>query len=109
MVHPKLTSREFTSKSQDFGPYIRFDKSPIWNIHNDYFQSRGLLAWSKGEVPFTGISNYYEAYKKARFLIDNLKQIKSSGHKSDKINILEVGSGYGEFAGWGRFRLPLLF
>jgi hypothetical protein len=98
-VPPKLTSRAFTSKSLDFGPYIRFDKSPIWQIHNDYFQSRGLLAWSKGEVPFTGISNYYEAYKKARFLIDNLKQLKlSSSEYSDDINILEVGAGYGEFA-----------
>lgn len=94
----KLTSRAFTSKSQDFGPYIRFDKSPIWDIHNDYFQSRGLVAWSKGEVPFTGISNFFEAYKKAKFLIENLKQIKYSGHLSKEINILELGAGYGEFA-----------
>jgi SAM-dependent methyltransferase len=83
---------------EDFGPYIRFDKSPLWNIHNDYFQSRGLLAWSKGEVPFSGISNYFEAYKKARFLIDNLKQLESSQGELSRIKVLEVGAGYGEFA-----------
>ena len=70
----------------------RYDESEIWDIHNDYFLNRGLKAWSKGEVPYTGISNYFEAYKKAAFFYESL-------HDTDKeIQILELGSGNAEFA-----------
>lgn len=74
---------------QDF---VRYDKSQLWDIHNDYFLSSGLKAWKSGEVPYTGISNYSEAYKKARLVIDNL------GNRKDPVKILELGAGYGEFA-----------
>lgn len=83
----------------DFGPYYRYDRSPIWRLHDDYFQTRGLKAWSRGEVPYSGICNFVEAYKKARFLIDNFKQLEQcSDFANQRIFILEVGAGYGEFA-----------
>ncbi len=44
-------------------------------------------------MPYSGLSSYDEAYKKARLFIDNLKL-----QETDKINVLEVGAGYGEFA-----------
>ena len=72
----------------------RFDQSEIWDIHNEYFLNRGLKAWSKGEVPYTGISNYYEAYKKVAFFYMALLK----NPKIDCINILELGSGNGAFA-----------
>ena len=66
-----------------------------WDIHNEYFLSRGLKAWSKGEVPYTGISNYFEAYKKAIFFYESLENIELD---SESIKILELGSGNAEFA-----------
>ncbi len=89
--------------------FTRFDKSKIWNIHTDYFQNVGIKAWTKGEIPYSGISNYNEAYKKARLFIENLKVIwasyfddleknPNSKEPPTKIKILEIGGGYGEFA-----------
>ena len=75
--------------------YFRYDFSPLWGIHIGYFQNRGLAAWRRGEVPYTGISNYYEALKKAKLLIANLKQLNKTG---SPIKVLEVGAGSGEFA-----------
>jgi hypothetical protein len=73
----------------------RFDQSEIWNVHNDYFLNRGLKAWSKGEVPYTGISNYFEAYKKAVFFYESLENLQED---ISEIKILELGSGNAEFA-----------
>ena len=75
--------------------YKRFDKSDLWQVHNEYFLSRGLKAWSKGEVPYSGISNYFEAYKKAIFFYESLENLDEI---SGEINILELGCGNGEFA-----------
>lgn len=81
---------------QDF---TRYDKSKIWNIHNDYFLNRGLEAWTKGEVPYTGVSNYNEALKKAKLVIENLKNIYNfEKQKKTKIKIIEIGAGMGVFA-----------
>lgn len=79
----------------ELGDYYRFDKSPIWQIHRDYFREVGLKAWTSGDIPYTGVSNFVEAYKKARLVIDNLK---NTHQRHSYINILEVGAGYGEFA-----------
>jgi hypothetical protein len=75
--------------------FKRFDESEIWDLHNDYFLNRGLKAWSKGEVPYTGISNYFEAYKKAIFFYECLGNLNQ---KIEEIKILELGSGNAEFA-----------
>ncbi len=74
--------------------YKRYDESLIWRIHRSYFFERGIQAWSKGEVPYSGLSSYEEAYKKARLFADNLQQ----GPKTVPVRVLELGAGYGEFA-----------
>ncbi len=78
------------------GPFYRYDESPIWQIHRDYFYNIGLKAWSSGEIPYSGVSNFAEAYKKARLFSENLKNARL--HDSGTIDILEIGAGYGEFA-----------
>jgi hypothetical protein len=75
--------------------FKRFDESEIWDLHNDYFLNRGLKAWSKGEVPYTGISNYFEAFKKAIFFYECLGNLNK---ELEEIKILELGSGNAEFA-----------
>ena len=75
-------------------PYERFDESRIWRIHKDYFQTVGLKAWRKGHIPYSGVSNFTEAYKKARLFVSNLISLEAQG----PIRILEVGAGFGEFA-----------
>lgn len=78
-----------------FDEFYRFDQSPIWQIHDTYFKEVGLKAWTSGEIPYSGISNYNEAFKKAKLLVSNFKNtIKKQG----RIQILEIGAGYGEFA-----------
>lgn len=50
-------------------------------------------------MPYSGISNYHQAYKKAKLLIENLKlRADLSNDVQCPIRVLEVGSGYGEFA-----------
>ncbi len=78
----------------NFLPYERFDQSPLWEVHRDYFRTVGIKAWQKGHIPYSGISNFTEAYKKARLLVSNLNISKPPG----LIKVLEVGAGYGEFA-----------
>lgn len=77
------------------GGFYRYDKSPVWFIHRDYFLNTGIAAWTKGDVPYTGISNYYEAYKKALLFIENLEY---QDEIPTKLRILEIGAGFGEFA-----------
>ena len=48
-----------------FGQFYRYDSSPIWDLHKDYFLNRGIKAWSKGEIPYSGVSNSVEAFKKS--------------------------------------------
>lgn len=78
----------------EFLEFERFDKSKLWQIHQHYFQTIGLKAWKRGDVPYTGVSNFIEAYKKARFFVENIKESQTR----EKIRILEVGAGFGEFA-----------
>ncbi len=78
----------------NFLPFVRFDKSPLWEIHRDYFRTVGIKAWQKGHIPYSGISNFTEAYKKARLLVSNLSISQTQG----TIQVLEIGAGYGEFA-----------
>lgn len=80
-------------QKKEYQTLQRFDKSDLWLLHDDYFLNTGLKAWSSGEVPYTGISNYFEAFKKAKFVVENLK-----GRELEEIKILEVGAGNGEFA-----------
>lgn len=80
----------------NYGPFFRYDESPIWQIHRDYFNTIGLKAWSSGEIPYSGISNFAEAFKKARLVIENLKNARAND--SGSIDFLEIGAGYGEFA-----------
>lgn len=67
--------------------------SPLWRAHDFYFRSIGLKAWTSGAVPYSGVCNYNEAFKKAYLLIENFKN-----KNLDEILILEVAAGYGEFA-----------
>lgn len=79
--------------------FTRYDKSKIWSIHNDYFLNCGLKAWTKGEVPYTGVSNYNEALKKAKLVIENLKNIYNQDQNDNlPIKIIEIGAGMGVFA-----------
>jgi len=76
--------------------FKRYDQSRIWDIHNEYFLNTGIKAWTKGEIPYSGVTNYEEAYKKVRLIIENLKTIR--GRESRPVRVLEVGAGLGEFA-----------
>lgn len=82
-------------ESKSFGEFYRFDRSPIWDLHQDYFLNRGIQAWSKGEIPYSGVSNSVEAFKKALLFFENLKL---SYKGTESVTVLEVGAGYGEFA-----------
>lgn len=76
---------------QDF---TRYDQSKIWGIHDNYFLNIGIAAWTKGDLPYSGVCNPTEAYKKARLVIENLQVIKPEAD----IKIMELGAGLGEFA-----------
>jgi len=82
------------SQSSDFQ---RYDKSELWTFHNYYFQNIGLKAWDSGSLPYTGVSSYSEALKKALLVIENL-QLAGFSSNDKTIKILEIGAGSGAFA-----------
>ncbi|MEY3370269.1 MAG: hypothetical protein RLZZ361_939 [Cyanobacteriota bacterium] len=79
---------------EDFVPY---NESIIWQISNDYYQQKGLLAWSDKNpkiIPHKSGSNYQNALN----IIKILKKLQQQFHPQKKIKFLECGAGSGRFS-----------
>lgn len=78
---------------QEFTPY---QDSLKWDIHNQYYQSKGQKAWQNHDIPFNITSNYRAAWQKAKLIVESLIQQKISANET--IYVLETGGGLGLFA-----------
>lgn len=87
---------------------VPYDRSARWQLSADYFANRGLGAWLDGEVPCEATNNYPFARQHAAVflaLAQSLDPPGSSsrgeapeGGKAERIEILELAGGPGEFA-----------
>ena len=78
---------------QDWTPY---QSSLYWEVHDRYFRSRGLQAWTQGEMPQFGSSNFGSARQCAELLIDLCAA--ADLEPDEPFVVLEVGGGTGTFA-----------
>ncbi len=81
-------------------PWMPYDQSLHWQIHDRYFSQRGIGAWQDGEVPWYRTNNSGTATDAAEFLIELVQTLQSEGklQADDPVWIMEVGSGIGHFA-----------
>jgi tetratricopeptide (TPR) repeat protein len=82
---------------QGWTPY---QESLYWEVHDRYFRSRGLEAWTKGEMPQFGSSNFGAARQCAELLVSLRDAALAAGElaEDDPFVVLEVGGGTGTFA-----------
>ncbi len=78
---------------QDFVPYAQSLK---WQIHTDYYQTRGAQAWLSQEVPYNVTSNRQAAHQNAAVLLAALQAQPPEANAP--IRVLELGAGLGIFA-----------
>ncbi len=78
---------------QGWTPYQR---SLYWEVHDRYFRSRGLDAWTKGEMPQFGSSNFGSAKQCAELLIALCEAARLP--EGEPFVVLEAGGGTGTFA-----------
>ncbi len=81
-------------------PFTRIDRSVLWRLHARYWEDRGVAAFSSGEVPSLGTSNWAAASGHARFYEALVAELVADGRLDDAgpVRVLEVGAGDGRFA-----------
>ena len=79
---------------------VPYDKSIVWELHNQFFQTRGSQAWLSGSIPFQSINSIAMARQHARFLCTLYEQECKGGLllEGDPFCVLEIGAGLGLFA-----------
>ncbi len=80
--------------------YVPFDRSVQWRIHDAYYASRGIAAWKEGILPYFGTNNYPSVRADARLILEVARELIGAGRlgRKEKIFILEIGGGLGQFA-----------
>ena len=76
----------------------RFSESILWQLNRDYYQSVGIDAWSKGEVPHQITSNSLVGKTYAELILGFLCDLSDQGSTDEKVYILELGAGHGRLA-----------
>jgi hypothetical protein len=94
--HPPLETRQ------------RLSRSVLWKLQRNYFERRGIDAWSKGAVPHHITSSPFIADAYARVIFGFLRDCHAGANGdaspstpldySQPVYIIELGSGPGRFA-----------
>jgi len=75
-----------------------FAESLIWQLNRDYYDQKGIKAWSSGVVPHHLTSNSMVGKTYAELIFAFLKDLASKGQTEEKVYIVELGAGHGRFA-----------
>src|SRR6185295_12197231 len=75
----------------------RLSRSLLWRLQRNYFEQRGIEAWSSGAVPHHITSSPFIADAYARVVMGFLRDWSTLDH-SQPVHIVELGSGSGRFA-----------
>lgn len=81
-------------------PWVPFEHSVIWRLHDAYFAQRGPAAWTLNEVPSYSTSNLASARRHARLFAALVVDLEAAGTitPDDILWVLEPGCGSGLFA-----------
>ena len=77
-------------------PYVPYDESAQWELHDAYYAARGIDAFRDGEVPNAVTNNPLIAEKHAEVILSHLRIHEEA--LSDPIDLVEIGGGAGRFA-----------
>ena len=75
-----------------------FSESLIWQLNRDFYQEKGIRAWSEGIVPHQMTSNSKVGKTYAELIFAVLKDLGSKGKDNEVVYILELGAGHGRLA-----------
>jgi len=84
-------------------PYVLQSKTPfsesiIWSLNRDFYQDKGIAAWSDKLVPHHMTSNARVGKLYAELIFGTLKDLASQGKTTDTVYIMELGAGHGRLA-----------
>ncbi len=72
-----------------------FSESLIWKINRNFYQEKGIKAWSEDIVPHNMTSNSSVGKTYAELIFAFLKDLASKKNKNEVVYILELGAGHG--------------
>jgi hypothetical protein len=75
-----------------------FSESLIWQLNRDFYQEKGISAWSEDIVPHHMTSNAKVAKTYAELIVAFLKDLGVKGQDNEVVYILELGAGHGRLA-----------
>lgn len=75
-----------------------FAESFIWQLNRDFYQEKGIRAWSHGVVPHNLTSNSKAGKTYAELIFALLKDLAVKGQTKEVVYILELGAGHGRLA-----------
>ena len=73
----------------------RFSESMLWDMQEEYYNSTGIDAWRKGEIPFYITSNPVMGKTYAEIVFAFLKDLARQDSITDKVYLLDLGAGHG--------------
>ncbi|WNR42117.1 tetratricopeptide repeat protein [Paenibacillus roseipurpureus] len=76
----------------------RFSEAPIWDLQRTYYEESGEAAWQSGDVPQYITSNRVMATAYAEMVFGFLQDRARHGFVKERVVILELGAGSGQFA-----------
>lgn len=75
-----------------------FSESMIWQLNRDFYQEKGISAWSDDIVPHHMTSSATVGKTYAELIFALLKDLSSKGSDTDIVYLLELGAGHGRLA-----------
>ena len=97
-----------SSRDSEKEGYFPFARAPIWELQREYFDQKGMKAWSTKEVPHFATSNPFIAHAYGQivfsFLRDwvrNRESLAFGNRKaafSETLYLIELGAGSGRFS-----------
>ncbi len=95
-VGPQLTNDD--QRHLDGEP-TRLSRSVLWDLQREYFETRGLAAWSQAVVPHFVTSNAFIAHAYARQVLAFLRDVTATGlAEGEPLYVVELAAGSGRFA-----------
>ncbi|NOK16528.1 SAM-dependent methyltransferase [Corallococcus carmarthensis] len=80
--------------------WVPYDEGHQWQAHAAYFETRGIQAWTEGDIPHRATNNHAFARQHAVLLLELIQSLQAEGRAdpATRIQVLELGGGLGDFA-----------
>jgi hypothetical protein len=79
---------------------VPLSQSRLWHMHRSFYEREGMRAWGDGHVPHQITTNPTIATAYADVIVSFLRDCDAAGRldHSQRVHVLELGSGSGRFA-----------